>query len=171
MKIIKLWNDPDLTGLYKKATIEWSRPKIWRPDNDFDVPSDYRGYGGIYMLIRNHRKQKISNIITYIGKTGNFENRLTTQHHKYDALIKKAGDTKVSCGYITYQNIKEKDGYINEIETIMIFCIWNYLENKHGFGNLPGFGSKPISPWIIDNIGFKGKLPRRIFYPAFAMQS
>lgn len=170
MKIVELWEHPENLGYYKKAIINWSKPKIWFPDYDFEVPKAYHGTGGVYRIMRDHWKQTNPNIITYIGKADNFNNRLTTQHDKYNLLVAKAGDTKVSCGTITFQGIRADNCYFVEIEDILKFSVWHSLENTQGFGSLPGFRSKLINPWIIENIGYKGMLPKRIYYPAFAME-
>ncbi|MBW3097143.1 hypothetical protein [Pseudohoeflea coraliihabitans] len=62
-----------------------------------------------------------------------------------------------------------------EIEDIVKFSVYNYLESKQGFETLPGFRAaqkKAMLPWIVTNEGhlFGGSMPKRIIYPAVGIE-
>jgi hypothetical protein len=170
MKIIDLWKNPECIGYYSIARIKWSPYKIWTPNTNFDIPDHYYDKSGLYMLIRDHRRQYEPNKIAYIGKTNHFGKRLTTRHHMHDILVARPGATKVSCGIVGFEWARNDTKNLLQIEDIIKFSIWEYLENTQGFCTLPGFRYRSIRPWIIGNSGWRGKIPRRIIYPAFAKE-
>lgn len=171
-----VWDDPeDISGYsgrnyFRIATITWSRPRIWAPDEPaFRVPDGWAGQGGIYAFIRSHWSQHDKNKICYIGKAISFSKRLTRRHQHFD-LVGKRGDTSVSCGRIAFSRIRSAVGHYLEVEDIVKFVVHSNLENTHGFESLPGFRKgqpHAMTPWLIINKGyrFNGKMPRRIMYP------
>lgn len=108
----------------------------------------------------------------YIGKAEMFENRLLKTHHK-NHLASLRGSTKVSCGIIENKDVSGctlSNNVLLELERILIFAALDDLENNKGTFSLPGIGkSKHMNAWIIKNEGFKGVLPKRIAYPAVAI--
>lgn len=112
--------------------------------------------------------------LAYIGKALNFNKRLTSKHNHFD-IIERRGDTSVSCGRIAFDRVQSNKGYYLEIEDIVKFCVYDWLENKQGFESLPGFRkSQPRSmmPWVIVNKGYRfgGIMPRRIVYPSIGVE-
>lgn len=180
MQISDFWDDPeDIAGFsgrkyYRIATINWSRPRIWRPDEPrFRVPDGWAGQGGIYAFIRSHWKQTDSLRISYVGKANSFSKRLTNRHQHFD-LVEKLGDTKVSCGRVSFSRIRSHVGHYLELEDVIKFCVHDHLENSQGFETLPGFRKdqpRAMIPWLILNEGYRfgGLMPRRIAYPWIAV--
>jgi hypothetical protein len=179
MKVIELWDNPESivsnrTYLYRKAIITWSRPKKWPSgDENFSVPSQWSGYGGLYILMRAHKLQSDPIKIMYVGKANNFNKRLTTRHHAANSLRDIKGDTLVSCGRVRFERIRSRSAYYVELEDIIKFTVYYYLKNVQGFQSLPGFRGetgRPLKPWVIINEGFRFHrlLPKRIAYPVLA---
>lgn len=160
---------------YKIATITWSEPAVWNPsERCFSVPAGWAGHGGIYAFTRQHWKQSGKPRIAYIGKAKSFTSRLTNAHNHF-SIVQRRGDTMVSCGRIAFKRVRPRIGFYLEIEDIIKFAVYNYLENKQGFESLPGFRSsqpKSMAPWVIRSEGhsFGGIMPRRIVYPAIAAE-
>ena len=181
MELVELWDDPDeISGdsnrkYYRKAIINWSRPKIWDPAlGDFNVPRKWSGHGGIYAFMRSHWSQRDNLRIAYIGKAETFNRRLTCRHNHFD-IVQRRGDTLVSCGRIAFERVHSRKGFYLEIEDIVKFCVYEWLENKQGFESLPGFRqSQPraMMPWVIENKGYRfgGHMPRRIVYPSIGAE-
>lgn len=180
MQVLDLGGDPaEVTGFggrnyYRLATITWSQPEIWEPqDRCFPVPQGWSGHGGVYAFIRHHGNQTGKPPIAYIGKANRFEKRLTNSHNHFD-IIERRGDTSVSCGRIRFERIRARAAYYEEIEDIIKFAVYDQLENSKGFESLPGFRkSQPrvLVPWVITNEGysFHRRMPKRIVYPAIAI--
>lgn len=181
MKLLGLWEDfHDVSGAagrkyYRLATITWSEPKVWDPSQRaFPVPVGWAGQGGVYAFVRRHWLQVGKPRIAYIGKAKSFNQRLTDKHNHF-GIIRRRGDTLVSCGRIAFDRLHSRTGYYLEIEDIVKFAVYHYLENKQGFETLPGFRAtqrKAMVPWLITNEGhlFKGIMPRRIVYPAIGIE-
>lgn len=181
MELKELWDDPDeISGdggrkYYRRATITWSVPRKWDPaESEFDVPPKWSGQGGIYAFVRSHWRQTDSIRLSYIGKALNFNKRLTNRHNHFD-IVERRGETSVSCGRIAFERVRSHQGYYLEIEDIVKFCVYDWLENKQGFESLPGFRkSQPraMMPWIIENKGYRfgGIMPRRIAYPSIGVE-
>jgi hypothetical protein len=178
---LDLWDDPeDICGnngrkYYRMATIVWSVPRLWRSDeNVFNVPLSWSGKGGVYAFIRSHWRQNEEMRLAYIGKAINFNKRLTSSHNHFD-IIQRRGDTTVSCGRIAFDGVRPHKGYYLEIEDIIKFCVYDWLENKQGFESLPGFRKtqpRSMMPWVILNKGYRfgGHMPRRIIYPSIGVE-
>jgi hypothetical protein len=177
--IVDLGGDPaEVTGYngrkyYRLATITWSRPRIWMPGYDFDVPNGWSGLGGVYIFTRHHHNQRSGPQIAYIGKANRFESRLTTRHGRYD-IVERQGSTTVSCGRIAFERIRARKGYYEEIEDILILTLWDQLENIRSLESLPGFrqsSARIMIPWVITNRGhsFGQVMPRRIVYPSIGI--
>lgn len=160
---------------YKLATITWSEPAVWNPsERCFPVPAGWAGHGGVYAFTRQHWRQNGKPRIAYIGKAKSFTGRLTNAHNHFD-IIRRRGDTMVSCGRIAFDRVRSRVGFYLEIEDILKFAVHDYLENTQGFESLPGFRAtqaRPMAPWVITNEGhlFRGIMPRRIVYPAIAVE-
>ncbi|PBC21284.1 MULTISPECIES: hypothetical protein [unclassified Mesorhizobium] len=181
MKLLDLGADfRDVTGYagrayYRLATITWSEPLVWHPDDrSFPVPVGWAGHGGVYAFTRKHWRQQGRARIAYIGKAISFKGRLINTHDHFD-IVKRRGDTMVSCGRIAFERVRSRPGYYLEIEDIIKFAVYAHLENTQGFESLPGFRiSKPTAmvPWVITNEGhrFGGIMPRRIVYPAIGIE-
>lgn len=175
-RVLDLGADPaDCEGFsgqkyYKLATITWSRPRTWNRGEDFDVPRNWAGHGGVYAfekIIKNEHK------VVYVGKANKFEGRLNKRHSHYD-LIEGYGRTTVTCGRIAFARIASNEAYYNEIEDILILTLWPHIHNVRSLSSLPGFrGSQTrvLKPWVITNevYRFGGRLPKRIVYPAIAV--
>jgi hypothetical protein len=170
----------DVTGYtgkayYRLATITWSDPLVWNPkDRCFPVPAGWAGHGGVYAFTRKHWRQQGKPRIAYIGKAISFTKRLTNAHNQF-GLVKKRGDTMVSCGRVAFERVRSRSGHYLEIEDIIKFAVYTHLENTQGFESLPGFRAtspKAMIPWVITNKGhlFGGIMPRRIVYPAFGVE-
>lgn len=159
---------------YRLAQITWSEPKLWKPDEDFDVPQGWAGHGGIYAFLRSHGHQSDPRRIAYIGKAVSFSRRLTTRHDHYD-LVERRGTTEVSCGRVRFERIRARTGYYVELEDIVKFAVQQHVENVQGFESLPGFRAtqpRVPAPWVIINDGyrFRRRMPKRIVYPAIGVE-
>ena len=160
---------------YRLATITWSEPAVWNPsERCYSVPDGWAGHGGIYAFTRKHWLQSGKPKIAYIGKAKNFTDRLTNTHNHF-GIVKRRGDTMVSCGRIAFDRVKSRVGFYLEIEDIVKFAVCDHLENSQGFESLPGFRAsqtRPMVPWVITNQGhlFGGMMPRRIVYPTIAVE-
>lgn len=176
-RIADIGGDPEsLTGsnqryLYRLAVITWSRPVVWHPSKARPaIAEGWAGRGGLYTLLRDHHAQKARRRIAYVGKALSFSNRLNRQHHMFDHLVDKPGDTLVSCGRVRFERIRAHPGYYGELEEIVAWTVWQHLENYAGMGSIPGFRGPetyPFLSWVIRNEGyrFNGAMPRRIVYP------
>ena len=176
MELNEFWDDPEeISGFsgrryFRIATITWSRPKIWDPDDkQFPVPERWAGHGGIYAFVRRHWSQSEPSKIAYIGKAISFNRRLNHKHQHFD-LVTRRGETSVSCGRIAFERLRSHSGHYLEIEDIVKFCVHDHLENSQGFESLPGFRKeqpRAMTPWLIINKGhrFEGIMPKRIVYP------
>ena len=145
MKLLGLGADfRDVTGYagrayYRLATITWSEPQIWYPNERcFPVPVGWAGHGGIYAFTRNHWRQQGKARIAYIGKAISFTGRLTNAHDHF-GVVERRGDTMVSCGRVAFERVRSRPGYYLEIEDIIKFAVYAHLENTQGFESLPGF--------------------------------
>lgn len=112
--------------------------------------------------------------IAYIGKAKSFTQRLTNTHNHFD-IVERRGDTLFSCLRIAFDWLQSRTGYYLEIEDIVKFAVYDYMENKQGFETLPGFRAgqpKAMVPWLITNEGhlFGGIMPRGIVYPTLAVE-
>jgi hypothetical protein len=160
---------------YRLATITWSKPAVWSPQcRAFPVPAGWAGHGGVYAFIRNHRRQHGKPRIAYIGQAKSFTRRLTNNHDHFD-IVERSGETSVSCGRIAFERVRSRADYYLEIEDIIKFAVWEYLENKQGFESLPGFrgaNGRSMMPWVISNEGhsFSGILPKTVVYPTIAIE-
>lgn len=182
MKLLDLWDDlQEVRGrstgrasLYKLAVITWSRPRVWTPGTDFQVPDGWAGQGGIYAMLRSHGHQTDPRRIAYVGKAASFSKRLRRAHQHYD-IVERRGKTEVSCGRVRYERIKARDAYYLELEDIVKYAVHSHLENYQGFETLPGFRRtqpRVPAPWLILNEGFRfsGRMPKRIAYPAIGIE-
>lgn len=182
MRLLELWDDVEDVGafsgsgayLYRVAVITWSRPRIWVPGEDFSVPDGWAGHGGIYAMLRSHGHQADSRRIAYIGKAISFSKRLTTRHQHYD-IVERRGKTELSCGRIRFERVRSRTGFYEEIEDVVKYAVFPYLENHKGFQSLPGFRPtqpRVPAPWVIKNEGYRfgGRMPRRIVYPAIGIE-
>lgn len=180
MNLLDLWEDVETVGgasgrfYYRLAVITWSKPKLWVPGLDFDVPAGWAGHGGIYAFLRNHARQVDARRIAYIGKAVSFSQRLTTKHDHYD-IVERRGATEVSCGRIRFERIRARTGYYVEIEDVVKFAVYRHLENRQGFESLPGFRPtqpRVPAPWLIINDGYRfgRRMPKRIVYPAIGIE-
>lgn len=167
MKVAQLWDDPQTSDLYWQATIEWSKPRVWLKDEDFEVPQSCQGRPGLYRFIQSHQKMSERGRTVYIGKASRLEGRL----RKYHFRRPRYGKVKVSCGLIDFHGRHYKAEHLGQIEDIIKFYIWDYLRNEKGFLSLPGFRANQrhaYRGWAITNSGSRGELPRMLCYPAFA---
>ena len=181
MELCQLWDDPeDISGnsgrkYYRQATINWSTPRLWEShEPNFNVPPSWRGQGGIYAFIRSHWRQNDDMRIAYIGKAINFNKRLTKAHNHF-CIVERRGSTAVSCGRVSFERVRSHKGYYLEIEDIIKFRVYDWLENTQGFDSLPGFRKtqpRSMMPWVILNRGFRfgGRMPRRIAYPSIGVE-
>lgn len=181
MRLLELWGDLEhIRGdgtrgyYYRVATITWSRPRIWSPEEDqFEVPQGWSGLGGVYAFLRQHWRQEGGKRIAYIGKAINFNTRLTSRHNHFD-IIQRRGNTYVSCGRIAFERIRSRPAFYLEIEDVIKFAVWHHLENDQGFHSLPGFRTtqpKVMVPWYVKNEGyrFNNTMPKRIAYPSIGV--
>jgi hypothetical protein len=181
LELSQLWDDPEnISGdsgrkYYRRAIINWSVPRVWqRSEREFNVPPSWRGQGGIYAFIRSHWRQNDDMRLAYIGKANNFNKRLTNAHNHF-GIVERRGDTAVSCGRVSFDRVRSRKGHYLEIEDIIKFCVYDWLENKQGFDSLPGFRKtqpRSMMPWVILNKGYRfgGFMPRRIVYPSIGVE-
>lgn len=132
----------------KTITIKWSYPREF--ENAKETELSYEGYG-LYCI---SRKFGGNETILYIGKTeSRFRDRL--KNHKKSWLSNYRGEKIVRFGTITKPITVTKD-IINDSESAIIYEI----EPKHNTDKKKGYHFTEL--YKIENIGYKGKLPKYI---------
>ncbi|NKL33197.1 hypothetical protein GFL49_05020 [Rhizobium leguminosarum bv. viciae] len=153
--------------LYKKATLVWSKPQILdkiscRPFFDDDRPL-------LYAIMRNHHSMKRRDRICYIGLSTIPSNRFKN-HPKARDLASRRGETSLSYAFLDEQQSKNVDRIkpaLEQIEHLLIWTLWESLENDRKLFTLPGMGKFGGQAWHIINEGYKfrGQMPKEIVYP------
>lgn len=161
--------DRSVVSLFQEIKLEWSDPQPWNRNSG--PPKVLGSDPLLYVLTRNHRRQKDIDRIVYIGITtdphGRFKN-----HHKTDLAQMNGG---VGFSYANVKLIGRGGGLrteraLHDIEHLLIWSVsdcWAFLRNDKKMWSLPGMGSSGISAWYIINSGynFSGRMPREIIYP------
>ncbi len=153
--------------LFKKATLVWSKPK---PMEDRTRLFDDDDRPVLYAITRDHHRMKTKNTIAYIGLSIDPKNRFRN-HPKADMLADRQGETKLSFSFLdlgrSSRRIETVKAALEEIEHLLIWALWQTLENERKQFTLPGMGVNGASAWHIVNEGyrFSGLMPREIVYP------
>lgn len=154
--------------LHKMVSLQWCRPRQWRkgeaaPIHDEDEPC-------VYALVRNHGNARSKDNIVYIGLTKNPQTRFAN-HPTAKRIVKMRGEVGLSLAPINFvkgrnriQNLKRA---LEEIEHLLIWSLWQGLENDRKMFTLPGMSRNAGNAWHIVNEGyrFSGRMPREIIYP------
>jgi hypothetical protein len=155
-------------ALFKNVVLKWSRPTLWTKDMKcpkFDTDQPF-----VYALIRNHGKASTKDRIEYVGLTNKPAKRFDN-HPTAHAIVNKRGSvqfTYAPIDFITGKNrIKRIGQALEEIEHLLIWTLYDNLENRRKLYTLPGMGTNPGNAWHIHNEGyrFSGQMPREIVYP------
>ncbi len=155
-------------SLYKTATIEWNKPRIWKSGEGAPTELAEFAAGYVYALTRDHHRQKHKDIISYIGLTRNLSHRFYN-HSKANELLSKRGDVYLCIGQVTFERYHHRTGTapaIEQIEHLLIWAISPELNERKMF-TMPGMGANAGRPWHIINQGyrFSGLMPREIVFP------
>jgi len=167
-------DEPDDTGHFCIATVDWSEPKGW---DEFDNPPfDAAGKSdALYVLVRDHWRASRKNTIVYVGMTTNLPKRFI-DHKCANRLRAMRGSTLLSIGSVTFsgkyslwarRNLARSLG---QIEHILIWALPSPLENDKNQYSIPLLAGRNVAeakPWIIRREGhrFHGRMPREIVYP------
>ncbi|WP_428990942.1 hypothetical protein [Methylocapsa aurea] len=154
--------------VFKQVKITWSKPRLWKTDEDAPIQDAERGLGHIYAIVRDHHRAKTRENIAYIGISQRLDRRFGN-HPKAEKLKSMRGQTALSIGNIEFGKWTHKKSVgqsINDIEHILIWAIGPAF-NERKWYSLPGFGKNGSCAWHITNAGhrFAGRMPREIAYP------
>ena len=148
---------------YWKAIIDWKPPRKWYRDDEY--PGVYLGNGdrdgyGIYRFERRQANQKIGRENLYIGIAFQqvFDKRLHQGFHEWILKNVKRGQIWVSVGIIDLRGTKHIKQRYEEIEALLIYFTQPTLNERKKY-------LCPECYLEIENIGYKGPLPRYIKYP------
>lgn len=158
--------------LYKKAELNWSKPRIWNRNKHAPVDPEDWNTPCLYAIVRDHHRANTKETIKYIGITENLGRRFNN-HPMATKLSSMRGQTTLSIGSVDfgrYQAARQDPrSAIEEIEHILIWTLWSSsdLLNVQKQYTLPGMGQYPGRAWHIMNCGhrFAGRMPREIVYP------
>jgi hypothetical protein len=153
--------------LFKRLVLRWSRPQIVEKGEKprFDDPRPL-----LYAIIRNHHRSQQKDKICYIGLSTNPARRFD-KHPTARALIEKRGETSLSFAYLDAERSSDRihavKRALEDVEHILIWALWQNLENKAKLYALPGMGSTTGDPYHIINEGYRflGQMPKEIIYP------
>ncbi len=146
----------------------WSKPRLWKPEEDAPLQDASNGLGHVYAIVRDHHRAKTKERIAYIGISQKLDSRFAN-HPKTDDIRGMRGQTSLSIGNIDFQKWTHKKSVsksINDIEHILIWATGPAF-NERKMYSLPGFGQNGSCAWHITNAGhrFAGRMPREIAYP------
>lgn len=153
--------------LFKRLVLHWSKPQVvekgGRPR--FDDPRPL-----LYAIIRNHHRAQQKDRICYIGLSTNPARRFQNHPTARD-LIERRGETSLSFAHLDVESSSDRipavKRALEDVEHILIWALWQNLENKAKLYTLPGMGSTTGDPYHIINEGyrFQGQMPKEIVYP------
>lgn len=174
-KVADFGDEPDETGHYCVAKIDWSEPKPWDEDGFAPLGAAKRK-DALYVLVRDHWRANRKNSIVYVGMTVNLPGRFR-EHHCADRLRKKRGSTLLSIGNVSYSGrhklwaSRNPGKALKQIEHILIWALPNLENDKNQF-SIPLLAGKNVAeakPWIIKrdirSHRFHGRMPREVVYP------
>lgn len=162
--------DLDCTPKFRIATIQWSKPKRWKPSDDAPIIGAQKKPGYLYAISWDHHKAKRRETIAYIGLTSKLDTRFDN-HPTAAALIARKRSTFLSIGHIDFGHLKnvsaQTQRITEELEHLLIWAMRTDLENIQKIKGLPAWGTNGGSPWHVYNKGhrFAGRMPREIVYP------
>lgn len=145
---------------YKEITIKWSYPR------EFDkvLSSEQAKHIGIYYISRVFGGKET---LLYIGKTtASFISRLSD--HKKKWLDNHRGTKYVRLGEIVEpkdMSVYDEAGYINDAEKTIIFYLEQVLGNEIPENVTSTKSTYVVQDLIINNVGYRGELPKRIVIP------
>ena len=148
---------------YWKAVIDWKPPRRWYDDDEFQRvylrDSDKTEYG-IYRFERRHGSQKDGRENLYIGIAFRqyFDKRLHQGFHEWMLRNAKKGQIWVSVGLIDLKGTKHTRQRYEEIEALLIYFTRPTLNERKKHWCRECY-------YEINNIGYKGPLPKYIKYP------
>ena len=145
---------------YKEITIKWSYPKEF----DIALASERMNDIGIYYISRVFGDKET---LLYIGKTtASFGSRL--KDHKAKWLDDYRGTKYVRLGEIVEpkdMSVYDTAGYINDAEKTIIFYLTQIQEQELPANVTSTNSTYPLQDLIINNTGYGGDLPKRLFIP------
>ena len=179
LKLADFGDEPDDTGLFCLATIDWTEPKPWDEDGYPPLDAAERD-DALYVLVRDHWKSTRKNTIVYIGMTTNLPARFT-EHHCADKIRQKRGSTLLSVGNVKFSGKhslwarRNPAKSLRQIEHILIWALPPPLLNNQNQYAIPLLSGKNVGdakPWIIRREGhrFHGRMPREVVYPWMAVK-
>lgn len=124
----------------------------------------------LYIVFRSHWKSLQSIKLKYVGITESPSTRFR-KHEKVDVLKNLRGGTFISYAEIgaSFPRAKRESirNTLEQIEHLLIWCLWSDLENERKTMTLPGMGQNGASAWRIVNKGYRfaGLMPQEIVFP------
>lgn len=157
--------------LYKRASIAWSRPRIWKPEKPAPTGLGSLEPGYLYAIVRNHHRAKTRDTIVYVGITNNLDRRFNN-HPKASDFAAMRGPTSLSIGTVNFGSYRTATTTGNRkalegIEHVLIWALWPTLFNEKKQHSLPRFKAPVAQAWHIENTGYRfaGRMPREIVFP------
>lgn len=158
--------------LFKRATLNWSKPRIWKRNGHAPVDQEDWNTACLYAIVRDHHRARTRETIKYIGITENLKRRFNN-HPMATQLSSMRGQTTLSVASVDFGRYlaanRDPRRAIEEIEHILIWTLWSSsdLWNIQKQYTLPGMGQYPGRAWHIVNSGhrFAGRMPREVVYP------
>lgn len=153
-------------GLYKKAHLRWSEPESIKEK----PPIFERNEPVLYAVMRDHPLKKSRNEIVYIGLSISQKTRFYN-HPKVKELRELRGTTTLSFAALEHirlsSRIESQARALEEIEHLLIWALWQSLQNERKLFTLPGMGTGRGNAWHVINEGydFGGRMPTEIVYP------
>ncbi|WP_299640264.1 hypothetical protein [Devosia sp.] len=152
--------------LFQTVELNWSKPKLW--EKGFGAPVDH-DEPCLYLLQRDHPSSTRSMRIVYVGLTVSPKTRFLN-HPTANRIVGMRGSTFLSYAVVRFtgRNRETREKYtLEQVEHLLIWALWNELENEKKMFTLPGMGVNGGTAWQILNSGyrFQGQMPKEIVYP------
>jgi hypothetical protein len=153
--------------LFHSLELNWSNPTIWQKGQSKPIFDDELPF--VYALIHDHPNAHVKDRIVYIGLTKSPKTRFGN-HETAREISRRQGQVRFSYAQIKLTGRNgdiRTEKALQEIEHLLIWSVWEYLENQQKTATLPGMGRNGGQAWHITNSGYKfsGHMPREIVFP------
>ncbi|MER9560648.1 hypothetical protein [Mesorhizobium sp. M0571] len=154
-------------ALFKTVQLDWSLPVDWEKGKK--TPTD-RSDACVYVIMHDDGRYRQKKRIVYVGLTKDPSKRFLNHPTAHD-IVNRQGRASISFSFFDFIQGRNKIERVNEaseeVEHILIWTLWPYLENDRKMFTLPGMGVYGGNAWHILNKGYRfhGQMPREIVYP------
>ncbi len=155
-------------ALYKRAELNWTTPTVW---HRADATPTFETYEPcLYALVRSHGNMTSPPHIEYVGLTTSPANRFGN-HPTAREIVERPGVVKFTYAPIDFVRGRDRlpriGEALEEIEHLLIWAVWEHLQNQRKLYTLPGMGQNGGNAWHIVNSGyrFSGRMPKEIIFP------